>query len=168
MIAAVPSKAVITLTWDDPSPVFVRPDVPFTFTYGNIVGTVTVDPGEELTHYSFSPAFNTFGESPGVGFSPLFAGFTTGTYHGPILQYTIFHETRLGVYDLSPFDVFYPYLQLKDLLHGAESEKARYSFTVVERGPGGGGGNGVPEPGAVALVSAACVGASLLRRRRRF
>lgn len=147
------SSHALSFSWDNASPVFVRPSAPFVTTYGYLVGTVVAESAETITHYSFANAYNSANHALAVGFASEHSAWNgIGTYHGRILRFELTSLTDLGLYDQNPFGPNPPFLQFHDQTHNIHSGEASFSFTVV------------PEPASLLLLSPALV---LLRRRSR-
>ena len=167
LMVSTPVWGDISFSWDNPSPTFVRPLGPWSSSYGYLAGTVDVDPGTVLSHYTFYLATKPDGTSLTVAFAPEFFAFASsivsgsgGIYHGNVLRFDVYHNSELGLYDQTgtvsepiPFLQFHDYNQFP-VVH---SEKAYYSYRV----------SAVPEPCASLFFWTITVGNGLLNWRRR-
>lgn len=136
---AASAGAAISLSWDETCPVFFQPLSGETS--GTLSGTVTVGPGEQITHYTFYNAFTSDGESLEAWFTPEFQAFidsgSSGSFSGEVIEFVITPSSSAGLYDQNPYDLQnpFPYLQLHDLEVQTSSNAAGFEVIVVDQFP---------------------------------
>lgn len=145
MAAVIPTSmagaAAITITWQTAAPVIFQPLNPWEEVKGELVGTVEVASDAQISDFTFYTASSEAGHTLDASLTPGFIAFLgsggTGTYTGPIVEFTVTGDDPAGVYNQNPFDQQcpYPYLQLHDDLRGESSIPAGYEVIIVDQFP---------------------------------